>query len=71
MTYEIRVGGLSAATTVILVFGEKVKLSPAVNQHAGAILRRKQGALYGFEFFGLTAENETRILELCEGLRLF
>ncbi len=47
MTYEISVGGLSAATTTELKIGDKVSLSPVANKRVEAIVRRKQGAMYG------------------------
>ena len=71
MTYEISGGGLSAATTTELTVGDKVKLSPVVDKRVNAIVRRKKGAMYGFEFVGLTTKIEARILKLCEGLPLF
>jgi len=71
MTYEISAGGLSAATTTDLEIGEKVNLSPVVNKRIEAIVRRKKGAMYGFEFLDLTARLEEQILKLCEKLPLF
>jgi hypothetical protein len=71
MTYEISAGGLSAATTTNLTVGEKVSLSPVVNKRVEAIVRRKNGSMYGFEFIGLTAQIQSKILKLCEGLPLF
>ncbi len=71
MTYEISGGGLSAATTAELTVGDKVKLSPVVDKRVNTIVRRKKGAMYGFEFVGLTPKIEARILKLCKGLPLF
>jgi hypothetical protein len=48
-TCEISLSGLSAATTGILRPGEEVRLSPFGDQ-VSAIVRRKIGAIYGFEF---------------------
>ncbi len=71
MTYEISVGGLSAATTTELEIGEKVSLSPVADKRVEAIVRRKQGAMYGFEFIRITAQIEAQLVKLCEGLPLF
>ena len=71
MTYEISRGGVSAATAAELTVGDKVKLSPVVDKRVNAIVRRKKGAMYGFEFVGLTPKIEARILMLCEDLPLF
>jgi len=71
MTYEISGGGVSAATAAELAVGDKVKLSPVVDKRVNAIVRRKRGAMYGFEFVELTSKVEARILKLCEGLPLF
>ncbi len=71
MTYEISVAGLSAATTTELKIGEKVRLSPVADKRVEAIVRRKQGAMYGFEFIGITPQIEAHLVKLCEGLPLF
>jgi hypothetical protein len=71
MTYEISVGGLSAATTADLQVGEKVNLSPVVDKRVEAIVRRKKGSMYGFEFLGIAAPIEAKLRKLCEGLPLF
>jgi PilZ domain len=71
MTYEISAGGLSAATPTNLAVGEKVSLSPVVNKRVEAIVRRKSGAMYGFEFLGLTVQLEEKVRKLCESLPLF
>ena len=71
MTYEVSAGGLSAATTADLEVGEVVKLTPVVEKRVDAIVRRKQGAMHGFEFLELPARIEDQIRKLCEGLPLF
>jgi hypothetical protein len=71
MTFEISVGGLSVATTVALEVGEAVNLSPVVGKRVEAIVRRKQGAMYGFEFVELTPKIVEQIQKLCETLPLF
>ncbi len=71
MTYEISAGGLSAATTAELQLGEKANLSPVADKCVEAIVRRKKGAMYGFEFQGVTTQVEAELLKLCEGCRYF
>jgi hypothetical protein len=71
MTFEISAGGLSAATTVDLEIGEIVKLSPVVEKRVDAIVRRKHGAMYGFEFLELPGRIEDQIRKMCEGLPIF
>jgi hypothetical protein len=56
MTFEISEGGLW-----ILGVGEMVKLSPVVEKRVDAIVRRKRGAMYGFEFLELPARIEDQI----------
>ena len=71
MTYEISAGGLSAATHAELGVGERVKLSPVMDQMVEAIVRRKKGAMYGFEFLGMNSELQGKIEALCERLPVF
>jgi hypothetical protein len=71
MTYEISVGGLSAATTTPLRVGETVHWSPVVGKPVEAIVCRKQGAMYGFEFIDLSPKVAEQLEKLCEGLPLF
>jgi c-di-GMP-binding flagellar brake protein YcgR len=71
MTYEISAGGLSAATTTPLEVGEMVNLSPVVGKRVEAIVRRKHGAMYGFEFLEITPRIREQLVKLCEGLHLF
>ena len=59
------------ATTAGLTVGEKVKLSPVVDKRVDAIVKRKKGAMCGFEFQGLPPKVEVGIRKLCEGLPLF
>jgi len=71
MTYEISLGGLSAATTADLQVGEKVNLSPVADKRVEAIVRRRKGAMYGFEFLGITPKIESKLEVLCASLPLF
>ena len=71
MTFEMSEGGISAATPNILLVGERVELYPVVGHRVQAIVRRKNGAMYGFEFVGLTPEQKEKIRGKCESLPLF
>lgn len=71
MTYEISVGGLSAATTTELKIGEKVSLSTVADKRVEAIVRRKQGAMYGFEFIRISPQIQAQLVKLCERLPPF
>jgi len=66
MTFEISESGISAATSNILLVGERVELNPVMGFRLPAIVRRKNGAMYGFEFVGLS-EREC-IRKQCESL---
>ena len=71
MTYELSLGGLSAASTADLAIDEIVRLSPVMDKCVQAVVRRKHGAMYGFEFLGITPQIQSQIDTLCEGLPLF
>jgi hypothetical protein len=71
MMFEMSEGGMSAATPNILLVGEHVELYPVVGLRVYAVVRRKNGAMYGFEFIGLTEEQGTKIREKCASLPLF
>ena len=71
MTFEISEGGLSAATPNILLIGEQVELHPLLGYRLRAVVRRKHGAMYGFEFQGLSEEQKLSIRKKCETLPLF
>jgi hypothetical protein len=71
MTFEISEGGLSAATANILKIGELVELNLVLGERLRAIVRRKHGAMYGFEFLGLTEEQREKIKAKCKVLPPF
>jgi len=71
MTFEISESGLSAATANILLVGEQVELNPVMGFRLHAMVRRKNGAMYGFEFVGLTEQQGESIRRQCETLPLF
>jgi hypothetical protein len=52
MSFEISLGGISAATPNVLFMGERVELYPVMGFRVRAIVRRKNGAMYGFEICG-------------------
>jgi len=71
MTFEISEGGMSAATPNILTIGEKVEIRTLAALRIKAIVRRKHGAIYGFEFLEMTHAMRERIRNVCKGLPLF
>jgi c-di-GMP-binding flagellar brake protein YcgR len=70
-SFEISVGGISAATTHPLKVGEQVTLWPVVSERVAAVIRRNSGTMYGFEFIGLKPEIRERIQEICKKLPPF
>jgi hypothetical protein len=71
MSFEISVGGMSVATAKELEVGERVKLSPVVGKRVAAVVRRKQGSMYGLEFMGLTSTTKKETEQLCDELPPF
>jgi hypothetical protein len=71
MSFEIGVGGLSAATAGRLEVGEQVILYPVLHGRVTATVRRKNGSMYGFEFLAPSSEFQKQISELCQTLPLF
>jgi hypothetical protein len=47
MSFEIGAGGMSAATSGRLEVGEQVLLYPVIRARVKAIVRRKNGSMYG------------------------
>ncbi len=70
-TFEISQSGISLATPNYLRVGEVVELYPILSQWVKAVVRRKVGAMYGFEFLGLTEQQSNDLKALCESLPLF
>jgi len=70
-SFEISVGGMSAATTHHLNVGEHVVLWPVVSERILAVVQRNHGTMYGFEFVGLKQEIQERIQALCAKLPPF
>ena len=70
-SFEISAGGMCAATTAKFAIGEEVELSPVAGARVRATVRRNQGAMYGFEFRGISEELQQKILEQCKKLPLF
>ena len=66
MTFEISESGISAATPNILLVGGRVELNPVMGFRLPAIVRRKNGAMYGFEFVGLSEQRRECIRKQCE-----
>jgi hypothetical protein len=59
------------ATATELKIREKVSLSPVADKRVEGVVRRKQGAMYGFEFIGITPQIASQLVKLCEGLPEF
>jgi len=68
VTSEISVSGLSAATDGVLQIDEEVDLSPVVGEQINAIVRRKAGIIYGFEFTNALDNVVEAVHLLCRGL---
>jgi c-di-GMP-binding flagellar brake protein YcgR len=71
MSFEISLGGISAATPNVLFMGERVELYPVMGFRVRAIVRRKNGAMYGFEFVDLDEQQKAKIVKTCEALPEF
>jgi c-di-GMP-binding flagellar brake protein YcgR len=71
MSFEISGGGMSAATPNCFPVGDQVELYLILGDWVKATVRRKGGAMYGFEFVGLTKEQKEKIRALCEKLPPF
>jgi hypothetical protein len=71
MTFEISESGISAATANILLVGDHVELDPVMGFRLHATVRRKNGAMYGFEFEPLTEQQLEHIRKQCEKLPPF
>jgi hypothetical protein len=46
-------------------------LSPVAGYRVSAIVRRRTGSMYGFEFVELTEKQQKDICEMCKDLPLF
>lgn len=68
VTHEISIGGLSASTSKTMRIDEEVLLVPVVGEQLEAIVRRKTGDVYGFEFLNVPQKVEEAIHALCKGL---
>ena len=70
-SFEISESGISAATPNFLAIGSTVQMFPVSGAWVKAIVRRKVGAMYGFEFIDLTEDQISVLHQLCSGLPLF
>ncbi len=71
MACEVSESGMYAATTSPLRVGDKVEVSPVAGYRVSAVVRRRTGTMYGFEFAKLTAKQQKEIKDMCAGLPLF
>jgi len=67
-TSDISISGLSASSSEQFRAGESVYLFPVVGQRVAPVVRRKVGAMYGFEFADLPDRVVADIHILCRGL---
>jgi hypothetical protein len=68
ITIEISESGLSAIAAHTLAVDETVKLHPVGGGTVSALVRRRVGRVYGFEFLHLTAKQIRKIRESCKTL---
>ena len=68
VTSEISISGLSAALDGVLRIEEEVQLTPVAGEALSAIVRRKVGSTYGFEFSNPPDSVVEAIHILCRGL---
>jgi len=71
LTIEISDGGMSLATDETLQIGERVELDPVIDGKVSAIVRHKQGRIYGLEFVNLSTEHLSLIRTTCRHLPFF
>jgi len=71
LSIEISEGGMSVATDESLKIGEEVELDSVVDATVAAVVRHKQGRIYGFEFLELRLEHQERIRKMCRSLPRF
>jgi len=70
-SFEISEGGMSVACTSEMQVGDRVELTPVLGERVTAVIRRRQGTMYGMEFVELRRELQEKIKELCVRLPLF
>jgi len=71
MSLEISGSGISVLLGVSLKIGETVELEPIAGSKASALVRRKTGKVYGFEFINLSSEQISQIANSCKKRPLF
>jgi PilZ domain-containing protein len=68
ISVEISTSGLSAIVAEPLQLDDTVELEPISAVNILALVKRRIGKIYGFEFLELTAEQTRRIVDLCKSL---
>jgi hypothetical protein len=71
ISIETSESGLSAITSDSLKVDDTVELEPIAGGKVQAVVRRKLGRVYGFEFFNLTAEQIQLMTESCKRLPVY
>ena len=65
ISIEISESGISVLAADQLTVGDRVELNPVSGVMASALVRRRMGRVYGFEFMNLTAEQAHLIAQKC------
>jgi hypothetical protein len=68
ISIEISLSGLSAVASKALPLDKTVELDPVVGEKVQALVRRRVGRVYGFEFLNLTETHSRQIAERCKTL---
>jgi hypothetical protein len=68
ISVEISTSGLSAIVAEPLQLDDTVELEPISAVNVLALVKRRIGKIYGFEFLELTAEQTQRIVDRCKSL---
>jgi len=68
ISVEISTSGLSAIVAEPLQLNDTVELEPISALNVLALVKRRIGKIYGFEFLQLTAEQNQQIVDRCKSL---
>jgi len=68
ITIEISESGMSAIAAHTLNVNDTVALHPVAGSAVSALVRRRIGRVYGFEFLHLTSKQARKIRERCKTL---
>ncbi len=68
MSLEISESGMSALISDAFTVGDTVELEPIAGSKVSALVRRRNGRIYGFEFLNLTKAQIRKIAKECNML---